>query len=98
MLHLKMIVYYMKILGGGGGGGGGGVKMIVYHMKILGGGVKMIVYHMKILGGGRGGQKLLKLEFGPLGPKKIRSDLVSTQDCSPTLSEYVLKYLDLHLE
>ena len=26
--------------------------MIVYHMKILGGG-KMIVYHMKILGGGK---------------------------------------------
>ena len=29
---------------------------------------------------------------------RIRSDLVSTQDCSPTLSEYVLKYLHLHLE
>ena len=27
-----------------------------------------------------------------------RSDLVTTQDCSPTLHEYLLKYSDLHLE
>ena len=26
------------------------------------------------------------------------SDLVTTQDCSPTLYEYLLKYSDLHLE
>ena len=38
----------------------------------------MIVYHMKILGGGKMyeikkyiGKNLLKLEFGPLGPKKL---------------------------
>ena len=28
----------------------------------------------------------------------IRSDLVTTQDCSLTLHEYLLKYSDLHLE
>ena len=27
-----------------------------------------------------------------------RSDLVTTEDCSPTLYEYLLKYSDLHLE
>ena len=29
---------------------------------------------------------------------RIRSDLVTTQDCSPTPCEYLLKYSDLHLE
>ena len=29
-------------------------------------------------------------------PHKV--DLVTTQDCSPSLYEYLLKYSDLHLE
>ena len=29
---------------------------------------------------------------------RIRSDLVTTQDCRPTPHEYLLKYSDLHLE
>ena len=66
---VKIIVHHMKILGG--------VKIIVHHMKILGG-VKMIVYHRKILGVGKINENkyffeknVLKLEFGPLGPKKL---------------------------
>ena len=34
----------------------------------------------------------------PLWLTHIRSDLVTTEDCSSTLHEYLLKYSDLHLE
>ena len=34
----------------------------------------------------------------PAVTDRIRSDLVATQDCSPTLYKYLLKYSDLHLE
>ena len=34
----------------------------------------------------------------PLWLTRIRSDLVTTEDCSPTLYEDLLKYPDLHLE
>ena len=34
----------------------------------------------------------------PLWLTHLRSDLVTTKDCSPTLHEYLLKYSDLHLE
>ena len=32
------------------------------------------------------------------GLTRLRSDLVITQDCSPTPYEYLLRYADLHLE
>ena len=34
----------------------------------------------------------------PAVTDRIRSDLVNTHDCSPTVCEYLLKYSDLHLE
>ena len=34
----------------------------------------------------------------PAVTDRIRSDLVTTKDCSPTRYEYLLKYSDLHLE
>ena len=33
-----------------------------------------------------------------MGLTLIRSYLVTTQNCSPTLYEYLLKYSDIHLE
>ena len=55
------------------------------------------------LQGSDAGQKYFKIKWifnfaVPLWLTRIRSDLVTTQDCSPTLHEYVLKYSDLHLE
>ena len=53
--------------------------------------------------GSDAGQKYFKIywifKFAvPLWLTRVRSDLVATQDCSPILYEYLLKYSDLHLE
>ena len=55
------------------------------------------------LQGSDAGQKYIKIKWifnfaVPLWLTRIRSDLVTTQDCSPTPHELFLRYSNLHLE
>ena len=65
--------------------------------------MELLTLSVLYLQGSDAGQKYFKIywifKFAvPLWLTRVRSDLVATQDCSPILYEYLLKYSDLHLE
>ena len=65
--------------------------------------MELLTLFVLYLQGSDAGQKYFKTQWifnfaAPLWLTRIRSDLVTTKDCSPTLYEYLLKYSDLHLE
>ena len=65
--------------------------------------MELLTLSVLYLQGSDAGQRYFKIywifKFAvPLWLTRLRWDLVTTKDCSPTLYEYLLKYSDLHLE